>query len=93
MAGNAAQRTGSAAFPPDLVRVVRPEHLLPDDHAADEHVFLLHCEEAAQRALGEIELAHAPASRGSMEAANADTLMNPLEISMMSKPQSRHSPM
>jgi hypothetical protein len=52
----------------DPVRVARPEHVLPEDHVADEHVFLLHCEEAAQVALGEIELAHAPASRGSIEA-------------------------
>jgi hypothetical protein len=29
MAGNAAQRAASAAFPPDPVRVARPEHLLP----------------------------------------------------------------
>jgi hypothetical protein len=39
--------------------VARPEHLLPEDHVADEPVFLLHCEEAAQVALGEIELAQA----------------------------------
>jgi hypothetical protein len=32
--------------------VARPEHLLAKDHVADEPVFLLHCEEAAQVALG-----------------------------------------
>jgi len=67
MAGT-LRSAASAAFPPDPVRVARPEHVLPEDHVADEHVFLLHCEEAAQVALGEIELAHAPASRGSIEA-------------------------
>jgi hypothetical protein len=53
----AARRDASAAFPPDPVRVARPEHLLPEDHVVAEPIFLLHCEEAAQVALGEIELA------------------------------------
>jgi len=71
--GNAAQSAASAAFSPDPVRVARPEHLLPEDHVADEHVFLRHCEEAAQVALGEIELARAPASHGSSAPSSQET--------------------
>jgi uncharacterized membrane protein YphA (DoxX/SURF4 family) len=39
--------------------VARAEHLLPEDRVADEPIFLLHCEEAAQVALGKIDLAQA----------------------------------
>jgi hypothetical protein len=41
------------------VRAALGKNLLPEDHMPDEAVLLLHGEEAAQVALGEIELAQA----------------------------------